>query len=321
MRAFLRSGRKLWRTTFGRDTAVERFLRWRYGAMFRRGKVELKYALFSSAAERDNRIGIFMKGGCDLVAVFFCEPLIRHVLQGTCCMMLEGAATDSRSDFVLQTLRELPQEWLEPVTKKLKLRDDHFQTQLFKDNMRLPGKNVPREFPKSVVILSIGSDLIRTLYRDRQHGFLVDPGGWWLNQDLNEVLNDLSVADWFRKNFVSVGKISVEDFAENFTEIVRRVKNETQAPVLVFNNLAVEPGSLVHNYQFIKNHHVARRRAFNVALAELSRKFDFHIVDIDRLLKRAGVSAMVDFAHYPTELSQPVAQETFRIMKDLGVFS
>ena len=318
----LRSGRKLWQAAFGRGTALERFLRWHYDAMTWRTRGAPRYALFSAGSNPSNRVGIFMKGGCDLPAVFACEPLIRQVLNGTCCMMLEGTAADSRTDLLLQTRRELPKEWIDPVIKKLKLRDDYFQSQLFEKNIILPGKNGLQEFPKSAVILSVGADLGgRSLYAHREHGFLVDPGGWWLNQNLNEVLNDLSGAKWFRENFVSVGRSSLEAFVENLTEIVKLLKNDTSAPILVFNALTVDPGSTVHNYQFIKYHHTMGRRAFNIALKDLSRKLDFSIVDVDRVLKKAGVNAQLDFAHFPAELYPPVAQETFRIMKDLGVFS
>ena len=317
----LRSARKLWQATVGPDTAVERFLRWRYSAMILRTRGAPRYVLFSSGSKQNHQIGIFVRGGCDLPAVFACEPSIRRVLNGTCCIMKEGTIADSRSDFLLQAYRGLPQEWIEPVIKKLKLRDDHFQTHLFKKNMILPGRNGLGEFPKSVVILSIGSDLIRTLYRHREHGFLFDPGSLWLDQNLDGVLNNLPMADWLHKNFVSIGKISVDSFVENFTEIVRLVRTTTAAPILVFNNLTVEPGSLVHNFQFMKTQPAARRMIFNIALAELSRDLDFYIVDIDRVLKRAGVNTMVDFAHFPAELYPPVAQEAFEIMQDLRVFS
>src|SRR5206468_3932267 len=102
-------------------------------------------------------------------------------------------------------------------------------------------------FPKTVVCLSVGPDLMRTVYRHREYGVLVDPGGAWLNQSLELTLRDLSLASWFRANFVSVGKLSVDDFAANFAEVVRLVKERTGARVLVFNSLMVDPGSQIHN--------------------------------------------------------------------------
>ena len=39
---------------------------------------------------------------------------------------------------------------------------------------------------------------IRTGYRHKEHGFVVDPGGDWLNQSLDAVLNDLASVPVFR---------------------------------------------------------------------------------------------------------------------------
>jgi hypothetical protein len=172
------------------------------------------------------------------------------------------------------------------------------------------------EFPKSVVVLSIGPDFARTLYRHREHGFLIDPGGWWLNQSMAGVLKDMSSVMWFNKTFAKVGRITVEESMANFTRIIELIRERTGAYVMVFNLLGVEPGDLTHNFQHVKNSNMMRRRAFNLALYDLSQQLDFSVVDIDRLLKRNGVEEQVDFAHWPLERFGPVAQEMFRIMRD-----
>ena len=131
--------------------------------------------------------------------------------------------------------------------------------------------------------MTIGRDYNRTVYRHREHGFLVDPGGWWLNQSMDSVLGDLATAKWFQQNFVSLGKMSVEDFGENFGKVIKLLKQKTNAHVLVFNHLTLEPGNLTHNYQLVKNSQTVRRMEFNLALVELSRQLDFSIIDMDRI--------------------------------------
>src|SRR5205807_4769011 len=128
-----------------------------------------------------------------------------------------------------------------------------------------------------------------TVYRHREHGLLVDPGGVWLSSSLEPILDDPSAVRWFRENFVSVGRIPVEAFVENFTRIIHLLRSQAGAHILVFNTLTVDPGGTVHNYQFVRNPHALRRREFHVALAELSRKLDFPVIDVDHVLKRAGV--------------------------------
>lgn len=324
MESLLRSGLRFLRKITGENPYIERFLKKLYRTI--KSTIEKKYigpnfVVFWSGSQKKNRIGLYIKGSCDLVSIFSCQPLILDVLNGTCSILREGAVWDSRSDFLLQTLQHFPQEWLEPVTKKLKLPDDYFkQSQLFKKSMTVSWPHDLEELPKDVIIMSIGPDVIRTLYRHREHGFLVDPGGWWFNQSMNAVLSDLSVAAWFRENFVNVGRISIDGFIENFTKIIQLLKNNTDAHILMFNALTVEPGNLTYNYQFVKNLLVVRAREFNLALVELSRKLDFSIVDVDCVLKKAGINNQVDYAHFPPELYPFVAKETFRIMRDLEVF-
>jgi hypothetical protein len=90
---------------------------------------------------------------------------------------------------------------------------------------------------------------------------------------------------------------------------------------MVFNLLTVEPSNLTHNYQYVRDPHSLRRREFNMALVELSQKLDFPILDVDRVLKRTGISAtQMDFAHSPAEAYGPVSSQAFGIMRELGVF-
>lgn len=280
-----------------------------------------KHVIFAGGERRSRRIGIYLEGGCDIRALFYCVPMIQPILNGTCCITRNPMAiSKARSDVLLQTLQSYLPELLAPTIEKLNLSSDYFQPKLFEPTFTVEGANGSEEFPKTAIIMSVGADVIRTLYRHRIHGFLVDPGGFWLNQSMDTVLKDLSVATWFKRNFVSVGKISVEAFADNFTQVVRLIRERTQAHLLVFNVLSLQSGEQIHNYQFVKNPQSMRRREFNLALVELSRKLNFSIIDLDRILRKAGIGDMYDFAHFPNELNLPIAREIFRIMKELEIF-
>lgn len=318
----LLSGLRAWRSIAGRNTIVDRALRPGYRALRRKivkKDADANFIVVGAGSRRDHRVGIYAKGSCDLVAILSCAPRIHRALDGTCCVIREGLVSDSRSDLLLQGLQPLSPEWTRPVGEKLRLPPDYFEPRLFDRTFTVPG--VPNlTFAKDVVLLSIAPDVVRTLYRHREHGFLVDPGGWWLNQSLDAVLDDLAVATWFRREFVSVGRIGVDAFAANLRRIIELVRSRTGAHVLVLNVLTVHPGDATHNYQFVRHSPSVRRREFNLALVELSRRLDFSIVDVDRVVKRVGVSRQIDFEHFGVDAFAPVAEEAFRIMRERGVF-
>ena len=82
--------------------------------------------------------------------------------------------------------------------------------------------------------------------------------------------------------------------------------------------MVVDPANPTHNYQLVKAAHSVRRREFTIALAELSQDLGFAIVDVDRLLKAAGVDEQVDFAHFPVDRMMPIGAELHRILQRLG---
>jgi hypothetical protein len=275
------------------------------------------YVIFWNGKRDRKSVGIYLRGGCDVVAAFDCEPLIRSDLDGTCAIYKTGVgAPGSHSSILLQTLENYPRQVIEPALKYLELKPAYFRPSLFEPTFAVPGITGLETYPKSVVILSNGPDAIRTLYRHKEHGYLIDPGGWWLNQDMSRVLENTESVDWFRKNFAKVGRLSVEESMNNLERIILEIRARTGAYVLVFNTLAVDPGSNIYNYQFVLKSNELRRREFNLGLVELSRKIDFSIVDVDRILKLEGVREQLDFAHWPKDRFGPVAVEIHRILRD-----
>jgi len=275
----------------------------------------------SNSGAEENRVGIYLRGGCDLPAMFRLAPLMRDTFTGTCAIKRDpNEIAGSRSDLMMQTLHDLdgvPAEALEEVLSSFKLGFKYFSNELFNPSFTVTDDHKQdQEFDKTVMVLSAGPDYTRTLYRHREHGFLVDPGGFWLNHSVENALSDMSKLQWFNKTFKSVGRLSPEDFRREFGALVTEIKKRTGAHILVLNVLTVDPSDLTHNYRLVKNPDNARRRAFDVALADMSQLHDFDVLDVDRILKTRGITDQVDFAHPSEQQFTPMAEEAYRILKD-----
>jgi hypothetical protein len=330
----VRGGVRALRSVAGTDSSFERRLRHAYKARGRQTKTLTgdgfvqqmgpEFVHLQSTGQTGTPVGIFMKGSCDLPSVFAAAPLIRPELRGTFCIYRQGIGiSDSRPDILLQSRERLnPEIFADVIRRGDRLNgidEDYFRPRLFEPTFDVPELPKAGSFPKSVVVLSINPALTRTAYRHREHGFLVDPGGCWLNQSMDAVLEDLSLATWFKESFRSVGKMTVEAFYDSFGEVVRLVKEETGAKLIVYNALVVDPGNDMHNYRFTRKPQTLRRREFDLALREIAEKHDVRIMDVDRVLKLEGVQEQIDFAHFPVERMGPIADEIYRTLRDLEV--
>lgn len=330
---FVKAGLSAWRFVAGDETSVEQWAKKRYlhyvSSQLRKDRgrdwVQWSGRRFTIVSEAEDlpepRRGIVLQGGCDLPSMFTIAPIIRQNIRGTVAIakLTSGGAGRHRMDQIVQTLTPIPAVHTKAVTENLKLRQDYFEPILFNERFSIPAHPEFGVYPQTVVVMSIATDLTRTAYAHNVHDFTVDPGGWWLNQSLDRVLDDLSAVDWFRSTFRSVGKLSVEAFQESIAIVVCELKRRVGSKVMVYNSLVIDPGNQTHNYQLIKNPHSTRRRRFAVALAEASRALDFHIVDVDRILKTEGVKEQIDFAHFPIERMAPIGEEAVRILSEMDV--
>ncbi len=329
----LKLGHKVLRRVAGENSKIERALK--RGYMKRaRGRVASESGPgwtqragngFVVIGEEDSfaepRRGIALRGGCDLPSVFTAAPLIRRGIKGSLAISRErtGGTGAHATSQVVQTLNGIPSEATAELRSRLNLTNDQFEPTFFGTSLQYPLVQRFGEFPRNVVVMSAATDVVRTLYRNRKHGYVVDPGGWWLNQDLGEVLGDLSNVEWFRGEFEKVGKISIDDFMKNVETIVAELRNRANAELVMYSALVVDPEDPTHNYQLVRQASVTRRREFHIALMELSKKLNFHVVDVDRILKREGVEEQVDFAHFTAEGMKPIGAEFHRILKELEV--
>jgi hypothetical protein len=274
--------------------------------------------IIQSTKGPEPRQGIYLKGACDLPALLHVGDLLREEVHGSVAIARgAGGIANARADILLQTLDDIPADDTRDVIEHLELNQDYFQPVLFEPTFRVGGP-AGAEFPKKVVVLSLVPNIIRSVYRHREHGFLVDPGALWLNR-VDEAMGDQAKFEWIREHFTSVGRLTLDEFTSLFTRLVTVVKEKTGAHLLVTNVLTVEPGDRTHSFQLRKAPQSLRRRQFCIRLAELSRELDFHIVDVDRVLKRHGITRQLNFAHFPLELGPPIAEEALRILRELEV--
>lgn len=325
----LKKGAKTWRVVAGEDSALERVVKKRYVSRVRTRSglnhviaTGRQFALVRSRrGANDARVGVLLSGGCDLATAYTAAPLIAENVQGTVAIANIGTGSvlgSHRTDQVLQTLGPAATLDTSEAIERLNLTDNYFQPRLFTEpTFQIVDHPEFGDFPKTVVVLSVGSDLVRNAYRHRTDGYLVDPGGFWLNNLSEKILPDPEIARWFKKNFESIGRIDVADFARNMEEVIRCIRERLGSHIIVYNTLVVDPGSDHHNYQLLPAAHPLRRREFVLALSELSAKLDFHVVDIDRILKLGGVQEQVDFAHVPLSQTAPIGAEVYRILREL----
>jgi hypothetical protein len=262
--------------------------------------------------------GIYLRGACDVPSLFMLAPLVIGGLEGSLCIRQSGnGVSDARSDLLLQSHAGVPDDFVQEMRERFSLANEYFEPALFRPTFDVPDLPVEGPYPKTIVALSILPDLSRTVYRHRERGFRVDPGAAWLNEMAR--FRDLSFVEWFKKTFEPLGRIDVEEFRANYRTLIPLLRRETGAHILVLNSLEIDPFDATYDYSVRNLQSASRRRRFNLALAELAEGLDFHIIDVDRILKEEGVEGQVDFSHFPVERMRAVAFEAANILRGIGV--
>jgi len=162
------------------------------------------------------------------------------------------------------------------------------------------------------VVLSILPDVFTELVRHREEGFLFFPYGRdaWPQAE----------RDWLAREFAPVGKLDAAAAMANLERIVARVRQTSQAPVLIYNLSPHIPGEWIHCFEGLADSLSVRIRRFNLALVELSARTGASIVDVEGIVAGAGAARMkLDALHLTPDGHALVAEEVVRILDDLGV--
>ncbi|MEN8238417.1 MAG: hypothetical protein ABFR53_04345 [Actinomycetota bacterium] len=318
-----RKGRKaltVVRKLGGEERTVEKTARsMRNSAKFRAGRPIRRRDVYAVRRGSSQRFGVFGFGGCDLFSIVGAGPKIAKHVDSSLCVGSFGSVQRTRSDLMLQSLNPPGASLTKEVTKRLGLVDEYFSPTLFEPTFRIPDQGGIGEFPKNVVVLSISADTSRTLYRHREHGFLVDPGGWWLTANMGDVLTDLSAVKWFTDNFAKTRRIDVAESMDNFSRVITEIRDRTGAFVVMLNVLTVDPGSSSLDYKHANSPNRVRRREFGIATTELAASMGIPLLDVDRLTKEMGISGQADFVHYTPDQKTLIGNEFADLLIDAGV--
>jgi len=164
------------------------------------------------------------------------------------------------------------------------------------------------------ILLSIQADVVASpaLHVSTGRRFLLNGERNWPNSDLA----------WRREAFSGLQLISPEQTMEDLGGVVVRLRQSSDAPILVANMSAVVPGENVHSYLGLPETLSHRIRRFNLALMDFAQAMDISIIDIDRIVAQGGTERlMIDPIHFTFEGCRRIAQETARILEDCGVIS
>jgi hypothetical protein len=162
------------------------------------------------------------------------------------------------------------------------------------------------------IVLSIQPDLTTGLVKHRRDGFL-----FYASERTHWTADD---RQWLASEFRPEERLQPDESMANFTAIIERIRQRSQAPILIYNLSPIIPGEALHCHQGLDETYSTCIRKFNLGLIELSEKTGVSIVDIDSLLARKGADALkLDPVHLTSEGYRLVAAEVVRVLADLGV--
>lgn len=170
------------------------------------------------------------------------------------------------------------------------------------------------EIDADAYVLSVQPDIMANLVRDRDDGslFLAYGADAWPEDDRR----------WLESRFDPLPMLEPEASIENVGAIVGRLRERTDAPILVYNVSAVVPGDTAHTMLGLGETLATRIRRFNAALPGLSARTGVSIVDVDAVVARAGADRLkLDAFHLNAEGCRRVAAEVARILDDLGILA
>ena len=204
----------------------------RNAAKFALGRSVVRRDLYVKGHGSGERFGVFGTGACDVRAIVGAGPLLSRKHKGPLCVGSFGLVYENRSDILIQTLDPPSPDLTAEVSERLGLSDHYFRPALFEPRFRIPDQVGTGSWPKNVVVLSLASDVARTAYTHKEHGFLVDPGGWWLASEMGDVIGDLTTAKWFGSTFSKGQRIPLDESISNFERLITSASEGASAWIM-----------------------------------------------------------------------------------------
>jgi hypothetical protein len=167
--------------------------------------------------------------------------------------------------------------------------------------------------PADAVVLSMQSAITNALVRHRRDGWLLLPDhlDTW----------DAEARAFLDRECENAGLAPLELTMSRLERLIEAVEERLGAHVLVYNLSPVVPGERTHCWLGAEDSLAQRVRRFNLALADLSARLGFSVVDVERIAACAGADRVkVDLFHLTTEGWRLLAEEVVRILEDRGWF-
>jgi hypothetical protein len=161
-------------------------------------------------------------------------------------------------------------------------------------------------------ILSIQPDVTMSLMRHRRDGFLFYPSDaqTWAADDWA----------WLRSDCEAKGLLHVDAAMNNLAAIVAKIREHSEAPILIYNLSPIIPGDQTYCYMGVGETFSSRIRKFNLALASLSEETGVSIIDVDSIIARHGADTLkLDAVHLMPKGYPLLAEEVVRVLNDLNV--
>jgi lysophospholipase L1-like esterase len=160
-------------------------------------------------------------------------------------------------------------------------------------------------------ILSVMSEVTALILQERSEGyrFYVGSTNGWSAED----------QAWLHRSFNMLPLLDVDQSMTNLSKIIERRRQNSDAPILIYNLCATLPADRTHCYEGQEGALSTRIKRFNLGLVELSEATGISIVDVDAVLARSGADRLrIDALHLNAEGCRLVAEEVVSILADLG---
>ncbi len=186
-------------------------------------------------------------------------------------------------------------------------------------NLRLGSYPLDSQFSRMVfeskadaIILSAQSDIASGMTAHRTDGYFFYPSevGTWSADD----------RAWLKANFETLTRLSVSDSMANFVEIVGKIRERSDAPILIYNLSPIVGHEIIHCYLGLGETLSTRIRKFNLGLIEMAEETGVSIIDVDTIVARHGADALkIDAMHLTPEGYRLVAQEVAKVLDHVGL--
>jgi hypothetical protein len=162
------------------------------------------------------------------------------------------------------------------------------------------------------IILSLQPDVASGMMRHEVDDYFLYPAesSRWATED----------KAWLKAEFKALHRLSASDSMVNFAAIIRRIREKSDTPILIYNLSPIIAYETIHCYLGLGETLSTRIRRFNLGLTELSEETGVSIIDVDTIIARHGGDALkVDAMHLTPAGYKLVAYEVVRVLDDVGL--